>query len=99
MRARRRTSLTTNTYFIAPSLRYRPDLDTNFTVIASASTDQTKVRNFLPYVGTVVDAPFGRIPTHLFASDPSTDYFKREQEMIGRRLPTAKPQPYRHPRG
>jgi len=41
------------------------------------------VQGFLPYVGTVVDAPFGRIPTRLFASDPSVDYHTREQEMIG----------------
>jgi iron complex outermembrane recepter protein len=31
----------------------------------------------------VVNAPFGRIPTQLFASDPSVDSFSREQEMIG----------------
>ena len=72
-----------DSYFIAPSFRYRPDLDTSFTVIASAKKDQTRVQDFLPYVGTVVDAPFGRIPTRLFASDPATDYFRREQEMIG----------------
>ncbi len=41
------------------------------------------MQGFLPYVGTVVDAPFGRIPTHLFASDPSVDKFTREQEMVG----------------
>ena len=29
------------------------------------------------------NAPFGRIPTRLFASDPSVDLFPREQEMIG----------------
>jgi iron complex outermembrane receptor protein len=72
-----------DSYFIAPSFRYRPDLDTSFTVIASASKDQTRVQSFLPYVGTVVNAPFGRIPTRLFASDPGVDYFKRKQEMIG----------------
>ncbi len=72
-----------DSYSIAPSLRYRPDLDTSFTVMASASKDQTRVQNFLPYVGTVVAAPFGRIPTHLFGSDPSVDTFRREQEMLG----------------
>ncbi len=72
-----------DSYFIAPSVRYTPDLDTSFTVIASASKDQTRVQNFLPYVGTVVDAPFGRIPTRLFASDPGVDFFRREQAMIG----------------
>ncbi|HMM90450.1 TonB-dependent siderophore receptor [Bradyrhizobium sp.] len=72
-----------NNYFIAPSLTWKPDADTTFTVLASASKFETRSLNFLPYIGTVVDAPFGRIPTRLFASDPSADTFKREQEMIG----------------
>ncbi len=72
-----------NNYFIAPSVTYKPDVDTTFTVLASASKTDTRGINFLPYVGTVVDAPFGRIPTKLFVGDPSVDTFKREQEMIG----------------
>ncbi|WP_213286252.1 TonB-dependent siderophore receptor [Bradyrhizobium sp. sGM-13] len=72
-----------NNYFIAPSVTYKPDADTTFTVLASASKTDTRGINFLPYVGTVVDAPFGRIPTKLFVGDPSVDTFKREQEMIG----------------
>jgi iron complex outermembrane receptor protein len=72
-----------NTYFIAPSVTYKPDADTKLTILASASKDETRVQGFLPYVGTVVAAPFGRIPTNLFASDPSDDSFTREQEMIG----------------
>ncbi|MEH2508381.1 iron complex outermembrane receptor protein [Bradyrhizobium sp. AZCC 1578] len=72
-----------NNYFIAPSVTYKPDADTTFTVLASASKQDTRGINFLPYVGTVVDAPFGRIPTKRFVGDPSVDTFKREQEMIG----------------
>lgn len=72
-----------NSYFIAPSFTYQPDLDTKFTVLASATKYQTRAQNFLPYIGTVVNAPFGRIPTSLFTGDPSTDKFQREQEMIG----------------
>jgi len=72
-----------NSYFIAPSVTYKPDIDTTLTILASASRNDTRVQSFLPYVGTVVDAPFGRIPTHLFASDPSSDSFRREQEMVG----------------
>jgi iron complex outermembrane receptor protein len=72
-----------NTYFIAPSVTYKPDADTKLTILASASKDETRVQSFLPYVGTVVAAPFGRIPTNLFASDPSDDSFTREQEMVG----------------
>ena len=51
-------------------------------MLASASKRHSQL-NFLPYIGTVVNAPFGRIPTRLFASDPSVDTFKREQEMLG----------------
>jgi iron complex outermembrane receptor protein len=72
-----------NNYFIAPSVTYKPDADTTFTVLASASKTDTRGINFLPYTGTVIDAPFGRIPTKLFVGDPSVDTFKREQEMIG----------------
>jgi iron complex outermembrane receptor protein len=72
-----------NNFFIAPSLTWKPDADTTFTVLGSASKNETRGLNFLPYVGTVVAAPFGRIPTSLFASDPSVDAFKREQEMLG----------------
>ena len=75
-----------NNYFIAPSLTWKPDADTTLTVLASASKNETRSQNFLPYIGTVVSAPFGRIPTSLFASDPSVDKFKREQEMLGYQL-------------
>ncbi|MGJ5176154.1 TonB-dependent siderophore receptor [Bradyrhizobium oligotrophicum] len=72
-----------NAYFFAPSVTYQPDLDTKFTVLASATKYETRPQNFLPYTGTVVDAPFGRIPTRLYASDPANDKFAREQEMVG----------------
>jgi len=75
-----------NNYFIAPSMTWKPDADTTFTVLASAAKNETRSLNFLPYTGTVVAAPFGRIPTSLFASDPSVDTFKREQEMLGYQL-------------
>ena len=54
-----------------------------FTVLASASKNDTRGINFLPYQGTVTNAPFGKIPTSFFASDPSVDKFTREQEMLG----------------
>jgi iron complex outermembrane receptor protein len=72
-----------NNYFIAPSVTYKPDADTTFTVLASASKTDTRGINFLPYAGTVVNAPFGRIPTKLFVGDPGVDKFTREQEMLG----------------
>lgn len=72
-----------NNYFIAPSVTWKPDADTTFTVLASASKTDTRGINFLPYKGTVTSAPFGKIPTSFFAGDPSVDKFTREQEMLG----------------
>jgi len=72
-----------NNYFIAPSFTWKPDADTSFTVLASASKQDTRGIGFLPYVGTVVDAPWGKIPTSRFVGDPSVDRFTREQEMVG----------------
>lgn len=72
-----------NNYFIAPSVTYRPDADTSITVLASASRNETRGLAFLPYVGTVTNASFGRIPTSFFPGDPSVDKFAREQEMLG----------------
>jgi iron complex outermembrane receptor protein len=70
-------------YFIAPSVTWLPDADTRLTVLGMASYNKTRAENFLPYVGTVTDAPFGRIPTHLFTGDTSVDQFRREQQMLG----------------
>ena len=72
-----------NNFFIAPSVTFKPDADTTFTVLASAGRNDTRGIAFLPYVGTVVDAPFGKIPTSRFAGDPSVDTFRREQERVG----------------
>ncbi|WP_407189866.1 TonB-dependent siderophore receptor [Bradyrhizobium centrosematis] len=72
-----------NNYFIAPSFTWKPDADTSFTVLASASKQDTRGINFLPYQGTVTNAPFGKIPISFFVGDPSVDKFTREQEMLG----------------
>ncbi len=72
-----------NNYFIAPSLTWLPDADTRFTIFGMASYNNTRAQNFLPYVGTVTDAPFGRIPTNLFAGDTAVDQFRRQQQTVG----------------
>jgi iron complex outermembrane receptor protein len=72
-----------NNYFIAPSLTWKPNVDTTLTILGSASYNETRPANFLPYVGTVTNGPFGRIPTSFYSGEPSFDHFKREQEMLG----------------
>ncbi|MGY4479581.1 TonB-dependent siderophore receptor [Bradyrhizobium sp. USDA 3364] len=71
-----------NNFFFAPSVTWR-DADTSVTVYATAAHNNTRAENFLPYVGTVTNAPFGRISTSLFTGDPSADQFRREQETVG----------------
>lgn len=72
-----------NNFFFAPSVTVRPDADTKLTIYATAAHNNTRAENFLPYVGTVTNASFGRIPTSLFIGDPSADQFRREQETLG----------------
>ena len=69
--------------FIAPALSYRPDGATTLTMLGQYTHDSTRNANFLPYEGTVRPAPFGRISTSAFTSDPSIDRFTRDQAFAG----------------
>ena len=69
---------------IAPALTYRPNAGTELTLLSSYQhMDLNHTGGFLPYVGTVVPAPFGRISRHFFYSEPGVDLYRREQAMIG----------------
>lgn len=69
---------------VAPSVNWKPNDSTSVTVFANLQHDETNSQNgFLPYVGTVVDASFGRIDPELFLSDPSFDGITRDQWMVG----------------
>ena len=71
---------------IAPSLTWKRDEDTSITFLGSYQhIDLTHTSTgFLPYEGTVVDAPgFGRIPHDLFYGEPDFDSYNRNQAMIG----------------
>ncbi|MFP2895176.1 TonB-dependent siderophore receptor [Corallococcus sp. 4LFB] len=72
-----------NRLFIAPALTWAPSERTSLTLHGSFLADRTQGQNFLPYVGTVVDATYGRIPTDLFTSDKSLDHFQRNQSWAG----------------
>lgn len=69
--------------YISPSLTWAPDAATTITFLSSYQKDNTNGANFLPYAGTVVPAPFGKIPTNVFTSEPDYDYFHREQAFVG----------------
>lgn len=70
-------------YFVAPSLLWRPNSDTSITLLASHQRDETDVQAFLPYVGTVVPASFGRISTSLNTNNPGFGGHEREQTTVG----------------
>jgi iron complex outermembrane receptor protein len=71
---------------IAPSFKWQPDASTSLTVLGSLSrTDLTHTSTgFLPYYGTVVDAPGGvRIPRDFFYGEKDIEEYDRTQAMIG----------------
>ncbi len=69
--------------FVAPSLSYRPDGATTLTFLGQYMNETTRNANFLPYEGSVRPAPYGRISTGAFTSDPAIDTFNREQAFVG----------------
>ncbi|MCF3642600.1 TonB-dependent siderophore receptor [Rhizobium sp. TRM95111] len=71
--------------FIMPQITYAPTDTTSLTVFGYAGgLDQVHVGNgFLPYVGTVVDAPFGKIDRDAFYGEPDIDNGHYDQQMVG----------------
>lgn len=71
--------------FIMPQVTISPDEATKLTVWGMVSgLDQVHVGNgFFPYVGTVVDAPFGKIDRKAFYGEPDIDTGTYAQQMLG----------------
>ncbi len=71
--------------FIMPQLTIEPDATTSVNVWAYAGgLDQVHTGNgFFPYVGTVVDAPFGKIKRDAFYGEPDIDSGVYAQQMVG----------------
>ncbi|MDR6954991.1 iron complex outermembrane receptor protein [Ancylobacter sp. 3268] len=70
---------------IMPQITYRPSEQTKINVYAQFSAlDQTHTGNgFLPYVGTVVPASFGRIARDAFFGEPDLDNGRYTQFLLG----------------
>ena len=69
---------------IAPTLTWAPDADTSVTVYGYYQRDDdNNTPGFLPYVGTVVPASYGKISRKMFTSEPSIDEYSRDQTMLG----------------
>ena len=70
---------------VSPSFKWSPN-DANSLTILANYTDIDETHNggaFLPYVGTVVDAPFGRIDRKANFTEPGIDTYRRRQASIG----------------
>lgn len=69
---------------IAPMVAYEPDAQTRLDLYGFFQYDNLRHTNgFFPYEGTVVDAPFGRIPRDLFYGEPDVDKFVGRQTLLG----------------
>lgn len=70
---------------VSPSFTWQPDDQTSFTLLANYTHIDEKHGggSFLPYVGTVVDAPFGKIPRDANYTEPGLDNYDRRQASIG----------------
>ncbi|KRE22676.1 ferrichrome-iron receptor [Bosea sp. Root483D1] len=70
---------------IMPQISYQPNGATRFTAYGMyAALDQVHVGGgFLPYIGTVRNAPFGRIRREAFFGEPAVDDQERTQALLG----------------
>lgn len=70
--------------FIAPSVTYRPNAATNFTLMASFQRDpETGFYGFIPSVGTVLPSRAGRIRSEFFPGEPNYEGYSRNQANLG----------------
>jgi iron complex outermembrane receptor protein len=69
---------------LAPALTWRPNGRTSVTAYAKLQEDLSGSSvGFFPHRGTLFDAPFGRIPTNTFISEPGFDEYRAKQRDIG----------------
>ncbi|GGF50738.1 ligand-gated channel [Azorhizobium oxalatiphilum] len=73
--------------YVAPAFTWKSGTGTTFTVLGSYQKDKTTGVPFLPYVGTAVNAPWGKIPTDFVTSGKNEggmfNGVERTQAMIG----------------
>ncbi len=70
-------------YYIAPSLTWRPDKDTSWTILANYQKDPSVgYYNFVPFNGSLGPNPIGRIPTSFYAGDPNFNRNERTSSSV-----------------
>lgn len=73
-----------NEIYVAPSLRWKPDDKTDFTILASfEQLDAGSTAQFLPAAGTITATKYGRIARDFLSSDANYDVYSKRQAAIG----------------
>jgi iron complex outermembrane receptor protein len=73
-----------NRGYFAPALTWKPDDDTDITLLANFQYDRFGWSNqFLPAAGTVLDNSHGSIPTSRLLSEPNWDDYEQYQFAVG----------------
>lgn len=71
-------------YYFAPSLTWKPDDDTSFTLLARYQRALSNgVGGFLPEQGTLLPNPNGRIPRDVNPGEPGYDFYHKTDKSIG----------------
>ncbi|MDP9930383.1 TonB-dependent siderophore receptor [Variovorax paradoxus] len=69
---------------IAPSLTWRPNAATSLTLQGLWQKDKSgSSSQFLPWEGTLLPNPNGRLPTSRFIGEPGFDYYDSERKTFG----------------
>lgn len=70
--------------FFAPSFTWLPSEATSLTLFGEYQKDRSMNTNaFLPWVGTILPAPNGPVPTNLFIGEPDWDTYGGTRKRIG----------------
>ncbi|WP_252349956.1 TonB-dependent siderophore receptor [Gluconobacter cerinus] len=73
-----------NEIYVAPSVSWRPDSKTDFTILASyEQVDGGSTSQFLPANGTLYASPYGYIARNFLNSDADYDVYSKRQVSIG----------------
>ncbi|CAM3187984.1 iron complex outermembrane recepter protein [Pseudomonas gessardii] len=72
-----------NRQVLMPSLTWRPNDDIDWTILANIQRDDSgSTTQFFPHTGTVWNAPYGRIHSNRFASEPGFDEYDSDQTAL-----------------
>ncbi|MDM9627703.1 TonB-dependent siderophore receptor [Rhizobium sp. S152] len=74
----------TRNFYIAPAFTWKPDEDTSFTLLTKFQrTDDGILTQNLPAIGTLYEAPFGKIPTDFFVGEPDFNKLTKNSASVG----------------